>query len=688
MRRAILVTLAMPLLWAAVMAQDDGTTWNNASLGQITEAVQRRTKKRFLIDEQVNSAFMQKKVRFLSDKAITSPDELFAIYKSILEINGLALIPAGKEGEEIWKITPITVAPRKPAAIAKGGEDPTDAYVTRLFSLKYVSPREAHAALINLANPQAIIMVETAGLLIVTDYDYNIRRFEEIISALDQKKPDIQFEMIQLQNALASDVEQMLNTLAQTLIQRPGGRVPIVPGVQGQEGLKIVADKRTNSILVLAEPVRMEQVKELVARLDQQAPFETSGIYIEHLRHTNAVDISRTLNALYKIAVDEKGIPSGGSSSTRPGQPVGPQPAPGPAPSSTSGSVTGAEPTIVADVRSNSLIIITDRNTYRTLLEITRRLDQVRPQVLITATVVEVRTEGEVDIGVEINRAVDPDGHITSFWRSSFGQSTVVPVGNTVDIVPLDTQGITIAAIKDRIFNIGAMLKARKSKLNVDILDQPEATTSDNGEAEMIVKQQVPVLQTTVTGTGVAQTTFNRFEEATTSLTISPHISEAGYLRLDTTIKIEKFQGTSPDPTIPPPKTTRELKTTSVRVQSGRTIVIGGIVTQDKSESLAGIPYLSDIPILGPLFRREQTSDTRRTLYIFITPYILYDEAGGDLAKLTEQRKVQLETLRKRALEGLTTEGPGEPRPFSTYRFRRASTWDEFIDVPRRREGE
>jgi general secretion pathway protein D len=575
--------------------------------------------------------------------------------------------------------------PRSATPLDKGGKDPTDSYITRLFFLKYVSVREAHAALINLANPQSIIPIDTAGMLIITDFDFNIKRFEEILTAMDVKKPDIAFEMVQLTNALASDVEQMLNNLVQTLIAKQAGRVPIAPGLTNQEQVKIVADKRTNSIVVLAEPNRMEQIKELVGRLDKQAPFETSGIWVKHLRHTNAVDMSRTLNALYKIGVDDKGIPQGGQS-LKPNQQVGPQGGqPQPASGSTSASLTGAEPTIVADLRANSLIFITDRNTYRTLLEITEKLDTIRPQVHITATVVEIRAEEGVDVGMEINRVTDPEDHITTFIRSQFGASAVTPSGNTFNVVPVDTQGLTLALVKDRIGFIGGMLKLRKSKVSVDILDQPEATTSDNGVATMTVKQQVPVLQTTVTGTGVAQTSFSRFEEATTLLTISPHISEGGYLRLETKVKIEKFTGTSTDPTIPPPKTTREIETNSVRIGSSRTAVIGGIVTQDKSTTVSGIPFISDIPILGALFRRTQESDIKRTLYIFITPYILYDEGGGDLKKLTGDRKSLLEDLRQRGLGGLTPEGKRDPEPVSLFRYRRVFDWDIYVDEPRRR---
>jgi len=657
--------------------QDGGMVVHGATLGQLVEDCQKQTKKRFLYDDQINTGFMQKKIHVIIPQMPKSNDEYFAIFQSILQVNKLVLIPVGKAGEEIYKIVVSQTAARDAAPVLKDAKEPNDSYVTRIFSLKYVTTRDVHTALINLAQPQSVVPVDSANVVIVTDYDYNIKRMEEIITLLDVKKPDIQLEMIQLQHALASEVETMLNSMTQALStraqrQQPG--VPMVPGQQVQTEVKIAADKRTNSLVILADQVRMEQIKDLVKRLDSEAPFETSGIYISHLRHTNAIDIARTLNALYKISIDDKGIPSG-SSSVKPGQAVAPpgtvQPGSGAQPSGPSPALTGAEPTIVADTRSNSVIMITDRITASTLQNLIKRLDQRRPQVLIKATVVEVRATDTFDLGVEIGRAVDPEDTTTTFLRTQFGQSTIVSSGNTFDIVPLDTTGLSLALVHDRIGNIGLLLKAMKEKANISILDEPEAATMDNGSATMKVTAAVPVLQqNVVSATGVTTTTFNRFETAETTLTISPHISEGGYLRLDTSVKIEKFVGVSSNPTIPPPKTSREINTTSILVPNGRTVVIGGIVTQDRADTVTKIPLLGDIPILGMLFRRTQEREEKRTLYIFITPYIMYDDSFADYKELTRTRKEDVEGLRSMALRGLTLEGRGEPVPISTFRFR------------------
>lgn len=652
-----------------------GGVLQDVNLHDLTVVVQRITKKTILWTEELG--LRNKRVHFVSDRPIADdPEVLWKAYQSILQVSDITLNQIGKEGEEIYKLKPAPVALKGNVPVQKKDVDlPEDRFVTRIFQLQFVSPRDVQAALINMASfPQNVLSIESAGLLIATDFDYNVKRFEEIIKIMDVKKPDIELKLLPLKNALASEVEQMMGGLVQTLVGRQTQpRVPGVPGVPGAESVKVVADKRTNSVVLLAEPNRLPQLEEIVKRLDAETQFETSGIYISHLRHTNALDIVKTLNAMYRIGVGPEGVPSGGGQgAVKPGQAVAPQAAAIPA-SPFSGSntqLTGSEPTIVADIRSNSVIIVTDRNTYRTLDQIIHRLDQRRPQVLIKATVVEVTSTDTFDLGVELKHLENPNNKLIGGGGTSFGLSTITQdtTNNTFSVTPIPTPGMTLLALKDKIGNIPAMLNALDSKVHVSILDQPEAATNDNGMAEMSVKSQVPVTTTTVAGTGISQTSFSQFAEASTTLTISPHISEGGYLRLETKIKIEKFTSTSPDPNIPPPKTTREITTKEIMVPNGGTMVIGGIVTQDKSNSVQGVPLLSHIPLLGWLFQREQDSDDRRTLYIFLTPYILYDYGFGDYREVTRGRKEEIDQLYGEPLKGLNVETRVDFQLESTFR--------------------
>jgi general secretion pathway protein D len=657
-----------------------GVDLKDVNLHDLTLVVQRITKKTFLWTEDLN--LRQKRVHFVSDNPVVDdPEVLFKAYQSILQVADLMLYPAGKEGQEIYKLSLTQQGFKRPVPLRREEKEPEDRFVTRIFTLQFVSPREVQAALLNMASfPQAILSIESAGLLLMTDYDYNIRRFEEIIKAMDVKKPDVELKLIPLKNAIATEVEQMINGLVQTLVQRAmQARVPgVAPGMGGgQESVKVVADKRTNSVVLLAEPVRMVQIEEIVRRLDSETPFETSGIYIYHLRHTNAKDIAETLTKMYGSG--GSGYASGG---LRPGQAVGPQSQPGVAQptvgsyssygSGTGYGRTGSEPTIVEDARSNSVIVVTDRNTYKTLEGIIKRLDLRRPQVLIKATVVEVRSSQDFDLGMELARLEDPKDKTTVAGRTAFGLSSIQidPTTGIPAIVPdVSTPGILLLAVKQKYGNIPAMLKALKGKARISILDEPEAATNDNGLAEMKVKTDVPVASTTFTGAvGYASESF-KYETAETLLKISPHISEGGYLRLETTVKIEKFSRESPDLKVPPTRASREITTKEIMIPNGGTMVIGGIVTQDKSESVDGVPILSEVPLIGWLFRREQKNDERRTLYIFLTPYILYDLNFGDYRELTRERKADIEVLLKEELKKLSVDARADKLPESTFRY-------------------
>ncbi len=656
-----------------------GGVLQDVNLHDLTVAVQRITKKSIIWTEDLG--LRNKRVHFVSDKPVADdPEVLWKAYQSILQVSDLTLNSIGKEGEEIYKLKPAPIAGKGNVPVQKVDVvSPEDRFVTRIFQLQFVSPRDVQAALINMASfPQNVLSIESAGLLIATDFDFNIKRFEDIIRIMDIKKPDIELKLIPLKNAIATDIEQMMAGVVQTLIGRSSGvrapGVPGVPGVPGAESVKVVADKRTNSVVLLAEPNRLPQLEEIVKRLDAESVFETSGIYISHLRHTNALDIVKTLNAMYRIGVSQDGVPSGGGAgAVKPGQAVPPPGAAGAGASPFGGSnsqLTGSEPTIVADVRSNSVIIVTDRNTYRTLEQIIRRLDQRRPQVLIKATVVEITANDSFDLGVELKHLEDPKGRLIGGGGTGFGLSDLTQdASGAFSVIPKATPGLTLLAMKDRVGNIPALLHALETKARVSILDQPEAATNDNGMAEISVKAQVPVTTNTLTGTGISQTTFSRFEEASTTLTISPHISEGGYLRLETKVKIEKFTGTSADPSIPPPKTSREITTKEIMIPNGGTMVIGGIVTQDKSDSTSGVPLLSHIPLLGWLFKREQNNEDKRTLYIFLTPHILYDYGFGDHRDLSRERKAEIDAIRGEPLKGLNVELKPESEPRSNFKF-------------------
>ena len=688
MNRFAASLLMVPFLGSLLFGQDPPVTvppeqearihLNNITLEQFAQSVSKRTGKMFLYGDPIAQIMRQARIQLIAYRDFADKEALFGLFQNVLQIQAGSLVLVDK-GNESYAIMTSNDARRAGVKVLTQTGTPNDSFVTRIFNLQYTSAQEAFTALVNLATPQAVVQFPQAQMLVITYSDYNVKRFEEIIKAIDIKKPDMIWRVVPLRQAVAGDVEVMLRNLLTGIAQqnrqpRPGFN----PGTPGTEQVTVVADRRTNSVLILAEPSRIDQVQELVESLDKEPEFETSGTYIIPLRHRDAEDIAKILNGLYRITTDTTtGLPSGGSSTatTKPGQAVAPaatQPAtPGLSSFSQGGQATGSEPTILADKKTNSVVLVTDRNTYQMLARLVQRLDRRRPQVLIKASVVEVQASKTFDLGVELARAVDPDGITTTFGRTNMGYSVLSLAGGVPSIIPADTPGITLAVLKDRFGNIPLLFKALEDKATISVIDEPEVATEDNGSAQIILSNTVQIPVTTVTGTGLSQTGFQPLT-AETTLSITPHITQGGYLRLETEVTIEKFGAISASlPGQPPPVNKRSV-VTPFQMAGGRTAVIGGIVTTDRTDQVTQVPLLGDIPVFGFLFRRTREVDIRRTLYVFITPYILYDESFGDLKDATQERldKILFEQGdNKQSIPGLDPKGPGDPQPRSTFRF-------------------
>lgn len=655
---------------------------NNITLEQFAQSVSKRTKKTFIYGDAVGQMLKASRLQLIAFRDFADKAALLALFQSVLRVQAAKLVLVEK-GPDIYAILTEVDARREGVKVVPDLQGASnDSFVTRVFNLQYVSATEAYQALVQLATPAALVQFPQAQMLVITDTDFNVRRFEEIVKAIDIKKPDMIWRVVPLRKAVAFDVEQMLRTLLQGIVQQARQRPGFAPNMPGAEQVTVVADRRTNSILILAEPARIDQIEKLVESLDKEPEFETSGTYIIPLRHRDAEDIAKILNGLYRITTDTTtGLPTGGSTSAavKPGQVIGPAPVqqqPGIySGSGSSGQSTGTEPTIIADKKTNSVVLVTDRNTYQNLARLVQRLDRRRPQVLIKASVVEVQASNTFDLGMELARAVDPEGRFTTFGRTNFGQSILSLQGGVPSIVPADTPGITLALLKDRFGNIPALFKALEDKAKISVIDEPEVATEDNGSANISLANTVQIPITTVTGTGVAQQSFQQLK-AETNLTITPHITQGGYLRLETKVKIEKFGPTSAAGNQPPPINTREVNT-PFHMAGGRTAVIGGIVTSDLTDSVTSVPVLGDIPVFGFLFRRTHKTEVRRTLYVFITPYILYDESFGDLADLTQEKMDEIlfaqDSRYRGMMDGLQTKPQPDPQPRSTFRFPRQS---------------
>lgn len=636
------------LVMACFMVQDKdkGTIAVETNLQTLTETVQARMKKRFMFTEDLK--LKDRKVYFLSRGVEVTDDDLFRIYQAMLQMHGLALIPTGEKGKEIYKITlatqPGPQANKIYPPIIDKIETPKDEFVIRVFKLKHISVSEIQLQLRQLGL-QNIMAIEQSGILLITDYDHNIQKFEEIIKLADVPREDIKMKVVQIKNSLAPDITKMLQQIIKTILQTPtatGGAMPRLI-----EKIEIVEDTRTNSLILLAPEARLKQLEEIIEELDKKSPYETVGIFTYQLRYAIAKDAVSVLNQVFRITSSSTG--------TAPTTPTTPTP-----------TLTRTL-SIVADDKTNSIIVITDRNTFRMIEDFLGKIDKRRPQVLIKATAVEIEARDDFELGVELNRALEKFGKASLVARQNMGLSTLRDTNNDgiPEIVPADTTGVTLAIFREKIGNIPFLMNMIENKAQISVHDEPELITDDNVEGKISISDEVPYKKSNITVQGPTQVDYG-FSTAKTDLTIKPHITDFQQLSLDITIAIEKF-GSPPEIGAPPPKTTRNLKGT-VNIYNGMTVVIGGVVTQTNTENVRGTPFLASIPVLGELFKKQRRDSIRKTLYIFITPYILYDEKFGDIYDLSKDRRDTVNKLRKEKLN-LTFDQKQRFDPIPSFRF-------------------
>jgi general secretion pathway protein D len=514
--------------------------------------------------------------------------------------------------------------------------------ITTVLSLPNTETRQLTTSLRGLFTETA-----TESLLAVGDHSVLLQGFGSNIAALaqllyivDRESADtgaVQpvFEVLPLEYAAAEDVSDLLEELLEagrrtgrTRTQRPDqqGVAGVLGG--GDVEAKILVYARTNSLLIMAAPEEMPRIKNLVAQLDVDVIEPERNYHIYSLQNVNAEELADVLDNFLQDAGRVTG-PAGGTG----GRPGGAQ---------AGGSSESNEIVVVPDPGTNSLLIAANKTRYEEVLELIRQLDRRQDQVLIETALIALQGQTFRDIGVELGGAdLDEGFGVTSFGLSSITDSDG---DGTPDLrIPNESNGLIAGILSGDDINIPFLIAAIENVDSANVLNVPSVLVNNNGSATVSTKDEQPT--TTITlGSGVGgqtQENFNGYEEAGITLTISPSISASAYLRLDISLIVSTFLGTfQPGNPIPPARITREIATV-VNVPDGDTMVVGGIITDNLTESAQQIPWLGDIPILGNLFKRDSKTSDRTTLYFFVTPHILRDRDFADLAEVSYRKKLE-----------------------------------------------
>jgi general secretion pathway protein D len=603
-------------------------------------------------------------------------NDVFNVLLTILDVNGLAAVKSGN----LYRIIPKEGAPQTSIRTVVGREaDPSrsgDEVLTQLIPLRYINAADA----VNLLRPfvpqqGGISAHRETNLLIITDTAANIRRVLDIVRLVDVEVAVDELQIIPLRNADAQELAQLLNQMFSSGRLRTGvGAVapgappppPPVPGVPVPPAIPpsptatadrplIVAERRSNSLVIHARKAELETIRKLIEKLDVDI-YGGQRVFIYFVENTKAKDLGATLDAIYgrpgrtgaqttQPRVPSQtpgGLPTGGLT-TPPPPPIVPGPAPfpgGPVPLGEGvGVITDLR--FIADEVTNAIIVTTYPRLWRDIEETIKKLDRMARQVLIEVLAAEVTLTDDMKLGIEwavrsgrFDFSNSQTGILPS--RPSPG---LIPGGGGLGggAVPLGFNMFTFAAGQ-----FLAALNALSTENKVNVLSSPSIMTSENKKAiinvstsvPIVTSQQVPVASGGGTANSITQTV--EYKDAGIILTVTPRIGEQGTVALDVKQEVNEV-GTPEPPPINSPRFTKREAETSVVLLNNQTLVLGGLIQNKRTFIKTGIPFLNRIPVLGYLFGSTEEKIEKTELLLLITPRVV--GTAVDAARVTEQMK-------------------------------------------------
>jgi general secretion pathway protein D len=554
----------------------------------------------FVIDDRVQGT-----VTVLSPSKIRL-SEVYDFLESILEVKGYAAIPSGN----LVKIVPRAEAAKRNLRVRIGGnpaEIPnSDGFVTQIIPLKYADATEVGQIIRPLLAADAHMAVyQRTNSVLITDTSSNIHHIAKIVQKLDVTGSRAQVTVISLKYAsaqvLSDQIARIIDKSKGSSAQSSAGRV--MP--QAESSAKILPDARTNALIVVANAQDTQAIEKLVTELDVQQPSGAGNVHVVYLKNAPAKETSDSLKgALANLRI------TGSVESTQNVQ-------------------------ITADEGTNALIITASAQDFEVISQIVEKLDIVREQVLVEMLIMEASEDTLKEIGVDwatLDKAVE--NSVRFFGSTNFGPR--------VDFVSGDSEGLNIGAWKGSGSNvqIGAILHALEKQSGVNILSTPCITTSNHHKAKIIVGENMPfVTQSRITEADlITPTVIKTFEYKDVGITLemTPHISQGGLVRLEIDSEFTKLIENVTSASSDTPTTAKRQAQTVVSMNSGSTIVIGGLIRDDKVTLEKKIPLMGDIPLLGGLFKYKTNRLQKTNLLIFITPHILASQA--DVQRVTEEK--------------------------------------------------
>ena len=610
----------------------------DAEISALVESMSVLTGKNFIVDPRVKG-----RVTIISSKPMDEK-ELYEVFLAVLGVHGFAAIPSGN----VVKIVPAAGAKQEniPTVDRRGGVEP-DQIVTRVIQVQNVSAAQVVPIIRPLIPPQGHLAAYTpTNVLIISDTAANVERIASIIARVDLASNE-EVEIVPLRHASAGEIVRVLTNLEQ-------GRAKADPAAAAGAVPRMVADERTNSILLSGDKASRLRLRALISHLD--TPVDSGGnTQVVYLRYAKAKNLVTVLQGMSKNLSSEAA-----RNAPTPGQ------APGAAPGGGSSSSGGGLVDIQADEATNSLVITAPPELIRSLRAVIAQLDVRRAQVLVEAVIAEISAEKTAELGVQwvlgTNNAV-------GFTNLNTGNSSLANIiglalkANSGDLTDttLLPEGLHLGVgdfTKGNPF--GALISALAKDADTNVLSTPTVVTMDNEEAEIIVGQNVPFVTgsyttSTNTGTSTSSQVGNPFqtiqrEDVGIKLKVKPQINEGNAVKLEIAQEVSNVVPTANASTQGPTTNKRSIKT-NVLVENGQILVLGGLIDNTLNQSAQKVPLLGDIPLLGNLFRYRSTDKLKRNLMVFLHPIILRDPGQGTLYTSDKYSYIREQQLAARTRE-------------------------------------
>jgi general secretion pathway protein D len=648
---AALVSAAQPALAQHVLNVRD------ADIRAFIADAARVTGRTFVVDGRV-----QGKVTVVTERPL-SRAEYFEIFLSTLRANGLIAIPLPNGS---YRIQPTDGAAAQPSRLGTGNASP-NALVTEVIRLRYIDASAAIETLRPLVSAQGSVTANrNANSLVVVDFADNVRRVRALIQSIDRDASATR--LVHLRNTGAREIAASLQQL--------GAGQAGANGAPATGGVTVAAFDSSNSVAIRGDAAQVARFAALAEELDSRAA-SSAEIRVYFLEHADAARLLPTLQQLVGGGSDPTPQQPESVARTSGGEEGGARSAaPQPAANQTSNSggngnsIVTRGPAIVTRYEgANAIIVAANPDIQRQLGELIRQLDTRRQQVLVEAIIVEIGENAARQLGVQFllggenipflaTNYSNANPNILTLGAAAAGyelsRETTTIDGNVVTTTqqnPLGSDVIEAAAQQilsatggfagfagdiGRNTVFGAIINAVQADTSSNLLATPHIVTLDNNEARFLVGQEVPV----TTGEALSDNFDNAFrtvqrEEVGIKLTVTPQINASGEVKLYISQEVSSVAGPvssrSSDLII-----NKRLFETVLTVDDGDILSIGGLLNEDERRTIERIPLLSDIPIIGELFRSRSRSRQKTNLMVFIRPTILRDRA--DNAAMTAQR--------------------------------------------------